>query len=71
MDDPRLLAAGFTEELHIGDDPAERQFADITSVVFSPSGELAVLDSREYAVSVFDLRGREIARWGNQGEGAR
>ena len=66
-DAPRLLAFGFTEELHVGDDPSERQFADITSMAFSPSGELAVLDSREYAVSVFDLGGGEIAQWGNQG----
>lgn len=68
-DDPHLLVAGFTEEFHIGDDPAERPFADIFAMDFSPSGELAVLDRAEFAVSVFDRDGREIARWGNQGEG--
>ena len=68
-DDSRLLAAGFVDEYWVGDEPSEREFSDITSMAFSPDGDLAVLDSHEYAVSVFDRGGHEIARWGNEGEG--
>ncbi len=69
LDDPRLLAAEFTGEFHVGDEPPERQFANIDAMDFSPDGDLVVLDRGEFAVSVFDRDGREVARWGNKGEG--
>ena len=65
----RLLEAEFTEEFWIGDEPSERQFARIAGVAFASSGYLVVLDSDEYAVSVFDTAGEEVARWGGRGEG--
>lgn len=67
--DPRLLQAGFTEELHVGDDPSERLFADITSMAFAPDGRLVVIDDDEFAVRVLDRTGTETARWGGKGEG--
>ena len=65
----RFLEAEFSEEFWIGNEPSERQFARIVGVAFSPDGHLVVLDPDEYAVSVFDTAGEEVARWGNQGEG--
>ena len=64
-----LLAASFTEEFHIGDQPSERLFVDITSMAFDPDGRLVVLDRDEFAVTMFDVDGTEVARWGNKGEG--
>ena len=69
MDASRLLVTGFTEEFHVGAAPAERQFVNISAMNFAPDGELVVLDRGEFAVSVFDREGREIARWGKKGEG--
>ena len=65
----RLLVASFTDEFHVGDQPSERLFVDITSMAFTPDGRLVVLDSDEFAVSIFDMNGTEVARWGNKGEG--
>ena len=66
---PWLLEAGFTESFHTGDESHERQFARITSMAFAPNGHLVVVDRDEFAVSVLDRSGTEIARWGAEGEG--
>ena len=66
---PLLLAASFTDEFHVGDQPSHRLFVDITSMAFAPDGRLVVLDREESAVTIFDIDGAEVARWGNQGDG--
>ena len=66
---PDLLAGEFIDDFWIGDVEADRQFADISSMAFTPDGHLVVLDSKAYAVSVFDVGGREVARWGKMGSG--
>ena len=66
---PDLLAGEFIDEFWIGDGEVDRQFADISSMAFTPDGHLVVLDSEAYAVSVFDVGGREVARWGKMGGG--
>ena len=66
---PDLLAGEFIDEFWIGDGEVDRQFADISSMAFTPDGHLVVLDSEAYAVSVFDVGGREVARWGMMGGG--
>ena len=68
-DDSRRLAASFDERFRIGDDPAERQFARISSMGFAPNGHLVVADPDEFAVVVFDRDGREVLAWGGEGEG--
>ena len=69
LDGPHQLPVEFTEEFHIGDQPSERLFVDITSMAFDPDGRLVVLDRDEFAVTMFDVDGTEVARWGNKGEG--
>lgn len=65
----RLLEASFTEEYWIGDEPTERQFADVTAVAFTPDGELVVMDRGEFAVTVLTGNGTEVVRWGRKGQG--
>ena len=69
LDGPRRLSVEFTEEFHVGDQPSERLFVGITSMAFDPDGRLVVLDRDEFAVTIFDVDGTEVDRWGNRGEG--
>lgn len=69
LDGPRLLAAEFTEEFHVGDERSERQFVRVTSMAFAPNGHLVVTDRDAFAVMVFDEGGREVAAWGGEGDG--
>ena len=64
-----LIEAEFAETFWIGDDGAEREFAEITAVAFAPNGHLVVMDMGESAVTVMDTDGNEVARWGGKGEG--
>ena len=64
-----LIVADFTDGFRIGGEPSEPQFTEITSMAFAPDGQLVVMDRGEATVTVFDPGGREVARWGNQGEG--
>ena len=66
---PDLLAGEFSDEFWIGDVEVDRQFVDISSMAFTPDGHLVVLDSDAYAVTVFDVGGREVATWGSRGRG--
>ncbi|MYE15089.1 MAG: hypothetical protein F4Y07_01270 [Gemmatimonadetes bacterium] len=64
-----LVLATFTDAFQVGDEPSEQQFTEITSMAFAPDGQLVVMDRGEATVTVLDPGGREVARWGNQGEG--
>lgn len=64
-----LMSATFNGGFWIGDEPSEQQFTEITSIAFAPDGKLVVMDRGEATVTVFDPDGREVARWGNQGDG--
>lgn len=66
---PDMLAGEFVDEFWIGDQDREHQFADISSLAFTPVGNLVVVDSDDYAVSVFDAGGRKVAGWGSRGQG--
>ncbi len=66
---PHLLAATFSEEFHIGDNPDERPFAHVVSMAFTANGHLVVVDRDNFNVVVFDDEGREVLEWGGQGEG--
>ena len=66
---PHLLSATFSDEFHTGDQPTERMFAYIAAMAFAPDGHLIVLDRDEFAVTVFDIDGAEVGRWGGEGEG--
>ncbi len=67
--DPHLIGGEFADEFWVGDEASEQQFVDIASMAFAPGGDLVVVDGDAYLVTVFDVGGREVVRWGNRGEG--
>ena len=70
QDGPRRLAADFIEEFHVGDDPSEHQFAELSEVVFAPDGRLVVLDAKDFTVTAYDTEGNPVGSgWGSRGEG--
>ena len=64
-----LIDGQFDEEFAIGTAPSEPKFANISSMAFAPGGQLVVLDAGAFAVTVFDVVGREVASWGGEGQG--
>jgi hypothetical protein len=53
----------------IGTDSGETSFTSIRSLLFSPQGELLVLDDRAKEVKVFDSTGRYLRPIGRSGDG--
>ena len=62
--DARLIPGVFHEVFR-----NEGDFADISSMVFAPTGHLVVVDTDAYEVTVFDVTGRVNIQWGRRGQG--
>lgn len=66
---PALLPFRWSDEFTIGRREGDRVFSRIMAMEISASGDLAVLDAGERAVTVWDAGGNETHRWGGRGGG--
>ena len=64
-----MLPLDLIDEFTAGHGVADRPFGLIVGMAMSPDGHVVVLDAANRSVTVWDTSGKEVHRWGRQGEG--